>query len=187
MLSLLTYLCSYTEVSRLSTSCQVVVKTWSWHVLAVVTMKYIVEDSLLFNTPALAKHFPINNLNVANFPGNLCPKNSTTLGFHGSSYRFRLISSMMKPHVVTYKLLLDCSSQWHEYRHASCLCQVCKFSVTAVRIWTHQLCIMWHTPLTSMEKQCVSVRGSAVPARDVLTERESVRVWEWVGSCSGLI
>ena len=67
-----------------------------------------------------------------------------------------LIFSMMKPCVVTHKLLF---SQWHEYRHALCLGPVCKCSVTAVRIWTHQLCLMWHTPFTSMEKQCVSVRA----------------------------
>lgn len=178
LLVLLIYLCSYTEFSRLSTNCQVVtcdevdmfLQWWQWN-------KFSGTVSFL-KAPALEKDFSMNNFNVENLRFSW---------FHGSSYRFCLISSMMKSHVLTYKLLLDCLSQWHEYRHASCLCQVCKCSVAVVRIWTHQLCLMWHTPLTAMEKQCVSVRASIGPAWDVLTERESVRVWERVGSCSRLI
>lgn len=66
--------------------------------------------------------------------------------------------SMMKPCVVTISLSLSWSSHWQEYRQRLCLGQVCKSSVTVVRIWTHQLSLMWHTLLTSMEKQWVSVR-----------------------------
>lgn len=90
------------------------------------------------------------------------PQMDTAPGFHGLLYRHIYVSYFPWWDPVLWRVLL-LSCQWQAKRHASCLCRACKYSVTAVRISAHRLCLMWHTPQTSMEKLCVSVRGGAGP------------------------